>query len=480
MTNDSRDMDIINQIPQAAFALDTAGTIRVWNHNMEELTGIRAEEIVGRGGFEHSRILFGERRPTLINDILGQGNPGDGLYRNLIRNKDQIYAESCVPLTNGKQVACTAAPLYNTAGIRIGAIEALYDITEKRAAENSLQRSEEQIRTLTHALPDMFFTIDHNGIFLEFSWNEAQKYGIDPGSLVGRGPDALFPEEEAGFIAATARAVIDTGQNTSQERKFMWHGEERAFRTDLHPLHDTSGKIVAASGISRDISNRIRSERTVQETTRVTNLYLDLLSNDIYNTSMVAATIIEMLRERLEGEEEELAQRVKATIEQNINIIKNVELLNTLSQHRTTLGPVDLDALVREQIRRYSGIRIRYSGCHCTVWANPLLEHIISNLISNSIKYGGMRVEIDISALETEEVVTLTVADNGIGIPDPLKPNIFDRFTRGGKKMPGSRGLGLHIVKTLVNQYGGRVWAADRVPGKPGEGAAIKIILQKC
>ncbi len=480
MTNGSMDIGIIDQIPGPAFALDTEGNVLVWNHTMEDLTGVRARDIVGRGEFEHSRILFGERRPMLVDEILGQGTPGDGLYRNLIRNGDQVYAESCVPLTNGRQVACTAGPLYNSSGRRIGAVETLFDITEKRAAENSLRRSEEQIRTLIHSLPDMFFTIHRDGTFLEFSWNDARRYGIDPGDLVGRGPDALFPKEEAEYIVAAARQVIDTGQIVSQERRFLWHGEERAFQTTLHPLHDTSGKIVAATGVSRDISNRMRFERTVQETNQVSSLYLDLLSNDIYNTSMVAATIIEMLRERLDGEEEELAQRVKTTIEQNINIIKNVELLNTLNQHRTSLGPVDLDALMREQIRRYSGIHIRYHGCNCTVWANPLLEHIISNLISNSIKYGGMKVVIEISALETEEIVTLTVADNGIGIPDPLKPNIFDRFTRGGRQTPGSRGLGLHIVKTLVDQYGGRVWAADRVPGKPGEGAAIKIILQKC
>ncbi|MGI6502730.1 MAG: sensor histidine kinase [Candidatus Methanoculleus thermohydrogenotrophicum] len=91
-----------------------------------------------------------------------------------------------------------------------------------------------------------------------------------------------------------------------------------------------------------------------------------------------------------------------------------------------------------------------------------------------------MTVQIEISIMEIGDIVTLSVADTGIGIPDHLKLNIFDRFSRGSKTTSGSRGLGLHIVKTLVGQYGGRVWAADRVPGRPEEGAAIKVILQKC
>jgi len=195
---------------------------------------------------------------------------------------------------------------------------------------------------------------------------------------------------------------------------------------------------------------------------------------------MVAATIIEMLRERLSGEEAELAQRVKNTIEQGINVIKNVELLNTLNKHHIRLEPVDLDAVIRGQIQRYAGIDIHYEGGSCMVWANPLLEHVISNLISNSIKFGGMKVRIDIGVMETGDIVTLSVADTGIGIPDHLKLNVFDRFSQGSKTASGSRGLGLHIVKTLTNRYGGRVWAADRVPGRPEEGAAIKVILQKC
>ncbi|WP_054848536.1 ATP-binding protein [Methanoculleus chikugoensis] len=94
-----------------------------------------------------------------------------------------------------------------------------------------------------------------------------------------------------------------------------------------------------------------------------------------------------------------------------------------------------------------------------------------------------MKVRIEVSVMETADTVMLSVADTGIGIPDHVKPNIFDRFSReGGSKTPpgGQGGLGLHIVKTLVTRYGGRVWAADRVPGKPEEGAAIKIIFQKC
>ncbi|WP_054848535.1 hypothetical protein [Methanoculleus chikugoensis] len=120
------------------------------------------------------------------------------------------------------------------------------------------------------------------------------------------------------------------------------------------------------------MGREITREIACEQAGRLSSLYLDLLGTDIYNTSMVAATIIEMLRDRLSGEEAELAQRVKITIEQGgINVIKNVELLTALNKHSIRLEPVDLSAAIRDQMQRYAGIDIRYEGGTCMIWANP-------------------------------------------------------------------------------------------------------------
>lgn len=468
-------VSIFNNLQQPALVLDDEGRVVIWNDSMERYTGIAAEEIIGESSYAHAEALFGERRPTLANCILTHSDAESGHYRLLAHEGEELLAESRIPLISGREVVCMAAPLYDAAGRQIGAVETIRD-----AQEESLRASKEQVQILASSLPDMIFTINRDGIFSQFLWTGARNMGVNPEEVVGKTPHALLPKEEADFLAEAARRVIETGEIVSETRSFSWRGEQRSFQVAIHPLHDSAGKVAAAAGVGRDITKDLFCERTLQETDRLSNLYLDLLGTDIYNTSMVAATVIEMLRERLSGDEAELAQRVKTTIEQGINVIKNVELLTTLNKHRIRLEPVDLDRVIHGQIQRYAGIDIRYEGGSCMVWANPLLEHIISNLISNSIKFGGMKVRIDISVMETGDIVTLSVADTGIGIPDHLKPNVFDRFSRGSKTASGSRGLGLHIVKTLANQYGGRVWAADRVPGKPGEGAAIKVILQKC
>jgi signal transduction histidine kinase len=75
-------------------------------------------------------------------------------------------------------------------------------------------------------------------------------------------------------------------------------------------------------------------------------------------------------------------------------------------------------------------------------------------------------------------MVEVVVSDNGPGIPDDMKPAIFDRFKKGKSTKTG-KGLGLFISRMLVEIYGGKIWAEDRVPGHPGQGAAIHFTLRK-
>jgi signal transduction histidine kinase len=87
-------------------------------------------------------------------------------------------------------------------------------------------------------------------------------------------------------------------------------------------------------------------------------------------------------------------------------------------------------------------------------------------------------VTIWITVAEEGDHVTVTVADNGPGIPDDQKGNIFGRFIRNAPRVSG-KGLGLWICRMLAERYGGSISAGDRVPGQWGEGAAITLVLQR-
>jgi signal transduction histidine kinase len=111
--------------------------------------------------------------------------------------------------------------------------------------------------------------------------------------------------------------------------------------------------------------------------------------------------------------------------------------------------------------------------------ADDLLSEVFANLIRNAVEFGGQEVRIAIRVEDYDgESVLVSVEDTGPGIPDPIKESIFHRFERGWVGGCGD-GLGLFVVRTLVERYGGTIRVEDRVEGRPDLGAAFRFTLRE-
>ncbi len=113
--------------------------------------------------------------------------------------------------------------------------------------------------------------------------------------------------------------------------------------------------------------------------------------------------------------------------------------------------------------------------------ANELLYDVFANLVGNAVKHSsgnGANIEISVGIARdgTNRYYQVEVEDNGPGIPDELKDKIFNRLQRGETKARGI-GLGLYLVKSLVESYHGRVWVEDRVSGDYSKGSRFVVML---
>lgn len=208
-----------------------------------------------------------------------------------------------------------------------------------------------------------------------------------------------------------------------------------------------------------------------------TNLYLDIMTHDINNANAAALGYLEILFDGLEGKERTYAENSLASINQSIDIIANVSTIRMMHERTTALHPVRLNDVIQMEMRRYNNVVFHYSGTDEVVLADDLIGQIFMNLLGNSVKFSVPHPEITITVERDGQDVRVCVADNGPGIPDEMKPLIFDRFRKGHSKKSG-KGLGLFITRKLVEEYGGTIQAKDRVPGKSEEGAAIWFTLQ--
>ncbi len=131
--SEQRLADIIDFLPDATFAIDLSGKVIAWNRAIEDMTGVKAEDMVGKGNYEHAIPFYGTRRPILIDLVFKDDKKIQKKYFFVRKEGDVLLAEADVPIKGEKLVLWgKAKPLYNSKGDIIGAIESIRDITERK------------------------------------------------------------------------------------------------------------------------------------------------------------------------------------------------------------------------------------------------------------------------------------------------------------------------------------------------------------
>ncbi|NLA38814.1 MAG: HAMP domain-containing protein [Methanomicrobiales archaeon] len=256
---------------------------------------------------------------------------------------------------------------------------------------------------------------------------------------------------------------------------------EEGVSTMVDSLKENIRRLHASEEMAREYSVRLEElvrERTaeLERSNQMANLYLDIMIHDINSANAVATRYTRLLADALEGEEEKIARKMLSRFEQNTGIINGVATLRRARENQAILTAVDLDQVIRAQMAGFPAARIRYEGGPVMVLADDLLPEVFANLLGNAEKFGGPGVEITIRVEDRGEEVEVSVEDTGPGISGAVKKDLFHRLKKGESRLAGA-GLGLYICRMLIERYGGRIWADDRVRGEPGLGAAIRFTL---
>ncbi|PKG33111.1 MAG: hypothetical protein CW742_04650 [Methanoregula sp.] len=136
-------MDIISFLPDPTFVIDKAGTVLAWNRALEVMSGVPAEEIIGKGNYEYSLWAYGRRRPLLIDLVLDPDKDSARLdYTDIRWVGRTVTAQTVITKADGKKipVSLVTSPLIDSQGNTVGAIESIRDITSVKNAEADLAR----------------------------------------------------------------------------------------------------------------------------------------------------------------------------------------------------------------------------------------------------------------------------------------------------------------------------------------------------
>ena len=155
--------DIINFLPDATLVIDVEGRVIAWNRAVEEMTGVPAEEMLGKGDYEYAIPFYGERRPILIDLVLLPREELETKYAHIERKGSVLVGETYTSALKGggRFMYGTASALHDSQGKAVGAIESIRDITERKDAEVELQKAKEAAETATQAKSDFLANMSH-------------------------------------------------------------------------------------------------------------------------------------------------------------------------------------------------------------------------------------------------------------------------------------------------------------------------------
>ncbi|MBN1677490.1 MAG: GAF domain-containing protein [Candidatus Thermoplasmatota archaeon] len=330
--------------------------------------------------------------------------------------------------------------------------------------------------------------IGSSGYFMPF---EKQEYGIDEFFYLAHPERATQPREAPDAWHERDILIFALKDRDGRLSGFLEVDEPIDMKI---PSADKIELIEILVGIaSIAIENANAYEKQVAAVNEIA-LLNDLMTHDINNFNQGIMGYIELLLEdkRLDENQRRYADRALLQVRNNARLIDNIrKLAKVRTMDVDDFEPMDIhdsiqeaiDAVTKASGERKMSIVSTVSPKTHYVMANQFLHEMFFNVISNAVKFdSSMRVRADVSvADETTAHGTfwvVSVTDRGRGIPDDRKGVVFERFATGMTGVKGF-GLGLSIVKSIVDKLGGRVWVEDRIPGDFSRGSVFKIALPK-
>lgn len=257
--------DILDFLPDATFAIDRYGYVTVWNRAIEEMTGLSAQEMVGKGNYEYSIPFYGTNRPLLI-DLIDSADEIIAQYYSIVyRTETTLTAETNLSHPKGNQISALVkvSRLYNQAGEIIGAIESIRDISEMKKTEQKLRESEERFRGMTERSSDLIFILDEKMSAAYVSPSVYIHLGYQPDELIGKSMDfaaeTIFSKNYLEFMQAVELTM--QGKPVENMDMILCRKDGSLMYVSVYVVPITeNGNVMGAQASMRDITERRKTE----------------------------------------------------------------------------------------------------------------------------------------------------------------------------------------------------------------------------
>lgn len=370
-------------------------------------------------------------------------------------------------------------PLYNAAGDAYAICGISTDITERKRAEEALRSSLSTNRALINAMPDLLFRISGDGTYVNYKASKDYDLLLPAAEFLGKKVNEVMPPEVAKPTMQCVKQALASGEVQIFEYQLVL----------LNQLHYYEARIVVSAedevmAIIRDITERKRAEAEIRnalekekELSELKSRFVTMTSHEFrtpLTTILSSAELLEDYGSRW-NEEKKLhhLRRIVLTVKHMTQLLNDVLLIGKAEAGKLQCSRLAFDVVqfcrdLVEEMQMITDSHLITFNHQCgggkVDLDEKLLRHVLSNLLSNAIKYSPKGGNVYFDLVCTQKSASFRIKDEGIGIPEIDKVQLFDSFYRASNvgTISGT-GLGLSIVKRAVDLHGGSIAVESEV-----------------
>jgi PAS domain S-box-containing protein len=472
---------IVDNAPVLLAYLDTEHHYKFVNAAYSLRFGGKVEEVLGQS----AAAILGDKTWTEIKP-----------YRERVLCGETLEYEVDVERVPGteQRMHCALNPARDTDGCVVGYVAAITDVTDrKRVAE-----THDLLAAIIESSDDAIISMTPDGRVTLWNPGATRLFGYSADEMIGRTASCLSLSQERELILDR----INRGE-TVRQLETVWltkSGQRMEISLSAAGMRDGSGRIVGITEVVRDISQAKKTEAAIQrsqdamrEADRRKDEFLALLAHELRNPLAPLVNSMELLRPAAAANP--TLHRIRGMMERQLKqlarLVDDLLDVSRISRGRFELqrAPLSLRLALETAMEAcQSHITARGHDLSVSIPSEPLvvlgdfarLTQVFANLLSNSAKYTepGGRIEVTLRRDSSDAVVT--VKDTGIGIPRESLNLVFDMFSQvqaHKEHAGGGLGIGLALVRSLVEMHHGKVEAQSEGPGR-GSLFTVRLPLQ--
>jgi PAS domain S-box-containing protein len=471
---------LANTIPQLAWVADANGHIHWYNQRWYDYTGTTIEQMTGSGwqAVHDPKLL-----PAVLQrwqQVLVAGEPAEMSFP--LRGKDGRF----------RPFYTVMAPLKDASGRVLQWFGTNTDISSLQQAQSALQRAESWLQQGLVAGRMAVWEWDLNSGDVKYSANASTVLGYASANIDDI-RQRLHPDDMPRLQQAVERALATSGVFHETTRRFREDGSMIWIEQRGQVLTDEEGRAMAIQGVNVDVTDRVRAETELKDAHRRKDEFLAMLAHELRNPLAPISTAAELLRlsahdeKRVRHASDIISRQVKhmtELVDDLLDVSRVTRGLIHLEQHALDLKSVVAGAV--EQARplieaRRHKLTVSMEAAQAQVLGDRTrLVQVVVNVLANAAKYTAPGGEIALALEVREGHADIIVSDNGSGIDAALLPHVFELFTQAERtpdRSQGGLGIGLALVRSLVQLHGGQARAESEGRDR---GSRFTITLPLC